>query len=438
MAWTIASDSAELAIEVAAEAARSGLAVIPHISASPIDEALSLIKEGGRVAVLCLRSPLPEQLVALSMSGARPPIATLDSPSALALDLGLPTVRGSDELAALIALHDTSVVRPWEASSRGLHRADRERLRAFEGAGSHAHWVSTDDHRVALAWSVTDQRQEAIIGRAAVVARALASLRDAEPLPRPRMPRVEGVDPEAVLGVILGPPRALSDPASKAALAAYDVPLPQEVLCTSPSRAASEAAALGFPVRLALASPDLRLWDHPDLVADGVDNATRVRDVFRQMMALGKARAGSRLLGVTVSATTSSRALMWLDAAPLREGLVRAELGFADPHGLAADDRTELLLPATQDSVERALHRLQGHALLLGSGESNRVREEILTHLTDLLLRVGAFVNEWRAEIEGVRIQPLAVLVGGRVEARDACVRVGDAFARSLQAGGGL
>lgn len=247
------------------------------------------------------------------------------------------------------------------------------------------------------------------------------------------MPTVEGVDPDAVLEVILGPPRALSDPASKAALAAYDVPVPAEVLCTSPSRAASEAAQLGFPVRLALASPDLRLWDHPDLVADGVDNAARVRDVFRQMMALGATRADrNRLLGVTVSATTSARALMYVEAESLADGWVRAALGFADPHGLAAADETELLLPANEAQVTAALGRLRGHPLLLG--DTAAVRGEVVTQLTDLLLRVAAFVDEWRAEVDRVRIEPLAILLDGTVEARDVCVEVGDAFTRSLRA----
>jgi hypothetical protein len=140
-----------------------------------------------------------------------------------------------------------------------------------------------------------------------------------------------------VTAVLFGPPRALSDPATKAALAPYGLPLPLEELCASPSRAAAEAARIGFPVRIALASPDLRVWDHPDLAVDGIDNSARVRDVFRQIMAMAsERRPEARLLGVTVTATTTATALLGIRASPLDAGWVLLDLGFSDAHGLAA------------------------------------------------------------------------------------------------------
>ena len=123
---------------------------------------------------------------------------------------------------------------------------------------------------------------------------------------------------------------------------------------------------------------------------------------------------------------------MRVEAESLADGWVRATLGFADPHGLAAGDETELLLPAKEADVARALRRLRGHPLLLGAGAT--AREAVVAQLTDLLLRVAAFIDEWRAEVDGVRIEPLAVLLDGTVEARDVCVQVGDAFTRSLRA----
>ncbi len=271
------------------------------------------------------------------------------------------------------------------------------------------------------------------VGAARDVAEALAALRDAEIGERPQMPTVEGVDPHSVLDVIFGPPRALSDPASKAALEPYDLPLPVEELCTSPSRAAAEAARIGFPVRIALASPDLRVWDHPDLAADGVDNAARVRDVYRQMMALARARAPeARLLGVIVGATTAAQAELRVRATPLPDGLVLAEIGFADAHGLASKDRTLTVLPASTERIERALGRLRGSSLLLGGPPGER--RDALDALADVLLRIGAFVNDWRSQVVAVEIDPLAIVVGGGVEVREACVEVGDAFIRSLDA----
>ena len=426
VAWRIPCDAAELAVELAARAEPLGLAVVPYVTGDPVSEAIDLAAAGEATALVLAAAPTPDQLVALSRAGTIP-LAMLEGPIALARELDLPASGDLEPLLATLALD--GVDRPWEASTRGLGSVDRVRLgSAGVGGSEELRWESAGDGDLTLHHPAGTTR----VGHSRAAAEALDALRVSARATRPRMPTVEGVDPEAVLEVILGPPRSLSDPASKAALAAYDVPLPEEVLCTSPSRAASEAAQLGFPVRLALASPDLRLWDHPDLVADGVDNAARVRDVFRQMMALGATRADrSRLLGVTVSATTSARALMWIEASSLTEGLVRARLGFADPHGLAARDATELVLPCDEARVERALRRLRGHPLLLGDAAS--IRREVVGQLTDLLLRVAAFVDEWRAEVEAVRIQPLAVLLSGAMEARDVCVEVGDAFSRSLR-----
>lgn len=407
-----------------------GISVAPHVATDPVREALELIEEGARVAVAMLTGPAVTELVTIARRAPGLPMALLDGPRTLARELGLAAAEDIGALANLLALREARVEHPWEASTRGLSPVDRRRLGdAARGGSTDQRWSRGDGGRLRLEHA----GGSLLLGDARSVAGALDAAYAAVASARPRMPTVEGVDPDAVLEVILGPPRALSDPASKTALAAYDVPLPAEVLCTSPSRAASEASQLGFPVRLALASPDLRLWDHPDLVADGVDNAARVRDVFRQMMALGATRADkNRLLGVTVSATTSARALMRVEAESLADGWVRATLGFADPHGLAAGDETELLLPAKEADVARALRRLRGHPLLLGAGAT--AREAVVAQLTDLLLRVAAFIDEWRAEVDGVRIEPLAVLLDGTVEARDVCVQVGDAFTRSLRA----
>jgi hypothetical protein len=258
-------------------------------------------------------------------------------------------------------------------------------------------------------------------------------MRDASGASPPGRAVMDGVDDRAVLDVLFGPPRALSDPASKAALQPYGLPLPLEELCSSPSRAAAEAARIGFPVRIALASPDLRIWDHPDLAVDTVDNAARVREVFRQIMSMAsERRPDARLLGVSVSATRSPLALLGLRAEPLDAGWVLTEIGFADAHGLASRDRTRTVLPASTERLDRTLSRLRGSSLVLEGTPAQR--RAVLEAIGDALLRLSAFVDHHRDEIVAVEIRPLAVLVGGGVEVREACVTVGDSFLRTLDA----
>jgi len=257
-----------------------------------------------------------------------------------------------------------------------------------------------------VGWRATDDGAVHPLGPATALRAALAAVTRANPDPWARCPPIPGLDPAHVDDVLLGPPRKLSDPASKAALSPYGLPLPEEELCASPSRAAAEAGRLGFPVRLSLASPDLRVWDHPDLVFERVDTAARARDGFHQLIALARGRAPeARILGVTVATATQVRARLRVDARSLGEGRVLARLGFADPHGLAADDATTTVLPATADQVRRVLRRLAGASLLLDGGGDPLVQE-----VTDVLVRLAAFVDDRRDEVEGGEIRPLAVL----------------------------
>jgi acetyltransferase len=245
------------------------------------------------------------------------------------------------------------------------------------------------------------------------------------------------VDARAVLDVIFGPRRALSDPASKSALAPYGIPLPVEELCGSASRAAAEATRIGYPVRISLASPDLRIWDHPDLSVDMVDSAAGVRDTFRQLFASAEARFAStdqltksgRILGVVVSATSEPLAELGIRATALPQRRVAIRLGFADAHGRAARDETATVLPAEQAVIERALRRLSGSALLLDTSPAQRKAR--VDNIADLLQRVAAFVNDRRDQISSVELRPVAVLIDGSVEVREACVSVTDWFERN-------
>jgi hypothetical protein len=182
------------------------------------------------------------------------------------------------------------------------------------------------------------------------------------------------------------------------------------------------------------------VWDHPDLSADMVDNAARVRDTFRQLMAAAEARistpathragAENRLLGVMVTATSEATALLGLRATPLPRSRVCMEIGFADPHGRAARDLTLTVFPAADGAIERALLRLAGSDLVLDTSQAQRKAR--LDSISDVLLRLAAFVNDRRDEVDAVEIRPLAVLLDGGVEAREACIWVSDRFERSL------
>ncbi len=435
-AWSIFCDCPELAVDVARDAERIGLSVEPKVCERPWEAAIKALR-AGELTALAVEEPLEANVLvrlaeAMCTGKTRLPLAIIGpQPLGLLHDLGLPAVHEIGPLLAVAGLLELGTERPWAATTKELPSVDRIRLGESVSHRSDGRFVRVDDGLIA---HEGDGPRTRPIGTPRDVAAALRAMRASQDPSRPKVPVVQGVEPHTVRDVILGPRRALSDPASKAALAQYDVPLPIEELCATPSRAASEASRIGFPVRVALASPDLRLWDHPDLAAE-VYSAGQARDAFRQIMAVAKTRAAdARLLGVSVSASTMARTLLRVRMEPLVAGPVLCEIGFADPHGRASADTTQTVLPASAKALERVLLRLRGSSLLLAGTPQERT--QAVSAIGDVLMRLAAFVHQWRAEIEAVEVNPLAILVGGELELREACVTVGDAFSRSLNASG--
>ncbi len=440
MNWKILCDTPELAAECAHLVSALSLTAQVSVHDDPVSAAILDATTETPLAIATHTPPTPRTLVRLhsalpTSSRLLMVICGIGDERArardLACDLGLATVEELGGLMSMIALIQTGREPAWVASVRSLDSLMRARLGDCIIMGDRGAPLIERADAGLLQWREADD--PILLGQPRDVRAAALALRAASGPKRPPMPAVEGVERDLVLETLFGPPRALSDPASKGVLSTYDIPLPTEELCTSPSRASAEAARIGFPVRISLASPDLRVWDHPDLSADAIDNATSVRDVFRQFMAMARQRAPeARLLGVTVSASEAMHASLGLRFSPLPNGDVLTEIGFGDPHGIASDDRTLTILPGTPEHVERALMRLRGHELILGG--STRERRRIVASLTEELLRIAAFAHDWRQHINAITINPLALLVGGEVEAREACIEVNDTFLRGFEA----
>lgn len=434
--WKIYCESPELAIDLRRDCDRIGLLVECETSEDVWTGAASAVDESIPVGIAATSPPTPDQWVALSerarKAGRQLPVALVGPEQrarALAHDLGVVAVGDTGPLLAAMRLLDLEVERPWSATTKGLSPVDRVRLGDAVSHRSDGELVRCDD---GLIGHTIEGGKPQPLGTPGDVAAAMYALRAAHETGRPRVPSVEGVDKQAVMDVILGPPRALSDPASKAAIAPYDVALPVEELCTTPSRAAAEAARIGFPVRMSLASPDLRVWEVPELATNEIDSAAGVREAYRQLMAFAEARLPSaRLLGVTVGAATVAHALLRARLEPLESGLVLLEIGFADAHGTAADDVTQTILPTTAKGLERVLGRLRGSSLLLHGNAAER--KHAVTAIGDVLMRLAAFVHDWQVQVLSIEVNPLALLVSGEIEVREVCVSVGDAFSRSME-----
>ena len=428
-------ETTELVVEASAIAERLGLTIAPELSADPLDRAAHAAATGAVACAICLRVPEAAQLVlALDVCSAkgRLVLACLAEQSSLvrgfAADLGIACVDDVEPALSALALLEAGADGSSRAQGKKLAASDRARLERVLQERASLRLASQGVAGVGL--ELPDAKHVRQLGGARSAAQALAALQASEPEPVQPF-EVDSAAVSAAREVLFGPPRLLSDPASKLALGPFGLPLPQEELCTSPSRASAEAARIGFPVRISLASPDLRVWDHPDLSVDGVDNAARVRDVYRQLMSLAEQRAPSaRVLGVTVTATTLARALVRISARPLPHGRVALRVGFADPHGAVSRDAILTVMPASERALERALCRLEGHKLILG--ERGKERDSQLQAFREVCLRTAAFAHAFRSEVTRVELHPVALLVGGGAELREAAVEVTDTFVREL------
>lgn len=450
MSWRILCESADLAVQCSALAQAIGLNATPTVENDPVAATTRALSTEGAVALVLLTPPELSVLVELADAArARDLPLVLALPAShprrslvldVAADLGMTALDEIRPLMAALALLGCAAHDAHSASARALSPLDRQRLKPALSTSAKSSGLLVQADGLQIGWCASANAPVTSLGEARDVANALAALRDTQRAGPTMISSVDGVDPRVVLDVIFGPRRALSDPASKAALKPYDIPLPIEELCASPSRAAAEATRMGFPVRISLASPDLRVWDHPDLSVDMVDNAARVRDTFRQLMAAAEERIASatpqiagaenRLLGVMVTATSDAVALLGVRATPLPRSRVAMEIGFADPHGRAANDITVAVLPADPRSIEHSLRRLLGSSLIFDTTAAQRKAR--LEAISDVLLRLAAFVHDRRDEIESVEVRPLALLLDGSAEVREACISVSDCFERSL------
>lgn len=348
----------------------------------------------------------------------------------LAQDLGHLWLRDIAHLSAALALEPFD--EPWRATAGGLSALMRRRLAQAapgraEAESSQSLRLGESNGRLFLESSIEHGGQKAQRTASFSVEHMAAALEAHEGRNSREllgMPKVEDAEPERVLEVLFGPKRSLSDPASKVALREYDLPLPKESFCGSASRAAAEAQSIGFPVRVTLASPDLRASDHPELEQPHVSSASAVRQAFRALTEVASDIApSSRVIGVNVAASAIPKALLWFRLSALAQDRVVAHLGFADPHGMASEDRVAVLVPVDADRIRARFRRLKGASLV-----SDAVIED---ELVDLLYRASVFVADFRTEVQRLELGRVAIYESS-VEIIECTVHISDAFERTV------
>ncbi|MCJ7670773.1 MAG: acetate--CoA ligase family protein [Acidimicrobiia bacterium] len=164
------------------------------------------------------------------------------------------------------------------------------------------------------------------------------------------------------------PGAALSETASKAILKLYGIRVSRDRLCSTPAEAVRAAKALGAPVVMKIASPDLLHKSDLGLVRIGVDSDRAVRTVFDELTKTARRALGKRgrVDGVLVCEQVSGGVEMVV-------GVSRDELfgpvvmvGLGGVFGEVLGDVTFRVPPFGRNEAERMLHELAGFAMLEG------------------------------------------------------------------------
>ncbi len=250
--------------------------------------------------------------------------------------------------------------------------------------------------------------------RAALVLKAMSSYRQslAEPMPEFEIFEVDRPAVRQTFDRALADGRVtIGDSEARAVLTAYGLRIPDSELADNPERAVEVATAMGFPVVLKIASPDILHKTDVGGVKVGLQNAEDVRDAFdlityRAQRYLPDARLWGCLVQKMVP--PGLEVLIGMNRDPQFGPLVTFGLG-----GIYVEilkDVAFRLAPFSRREAETILGEIRTHALLDGVRGRPGVDKPVLV---DTLLRIGQLVQDF-PEIAELDINPFVVYEAGQ------------------------
>ncbi|MFL5698630.1 MAG: acetate--CoA ligase family protein [Ktedonobacteraceae bacterium] len=206
---------------------------------------------------------------------------------------------------------------------------------------------------------------------------------------------------------------------ARAFLEQQRIPVIPATLATSAEQAAEAARAMGFPVALKIASPDIVHKSDIGGVKLGLQNEDAVREAFTEVMSIAKAvTPAARIEGVLISPMRSggiellvgvTRDTSWGEVLAVGMGGIWVEV---------LKDTSLRVLPVTRDDVRAMLAELQGAKLLHGARGS---KPADMDALVEVIYRTAELAQALKADLESLEINPLRV-DGSQIEALDAVI----------------
>lgn len=211
--------------------------------------------------------------------------------------------------------------------------------------------------------------------------------------------------------------RTLSEPESKALVAAYGVPVPIEATATNAVEAADAADRVGYPVVLKLAGGSIAHKTERGLVRLGIRTRSDAEAAAAELLASARPDDGPVEL-LVAPMVSGDRELI---AGMMRDEQFGALVAFGLGGVLAEAIGDVVFAPAPLDAAdaEALIDRLAGQAVL---GEFRGQPPVDRTALVELLSGLGRLADE-RADVVSVDLNPL-IVCDGRPIAVDALVEL--------------
>lgn len=211
--------------------------------------------------------------------------------------------------------------------------------------------------------------------------------------------------------------RTLSEPESKALVAAYGVPVPSEATATNAAEAADAADRVGYPVVLKLAGGSIAHKTERGLVRLGIRTRSDAEAAAAELLALARPDDG-RVELLVAPMVSGDRELI---AGMMRDQQFGALVAFGLGGVLAEAIGDVVFAPAPLNAAdaEALIDRLAGQAVL---GEFRGQPPVDRAALVELLSGLGRLADE-RADVVSVDLNPL-IVCDGRPIAVDALVEL--------------
>jgi acyl-CoA synthetase (NDP forming) len=204
---------------------------------------------------------------------------------------------------------------------------------------------------------------------------------------------------------------ALSEIAGKQALAAFGVPVVEDVVVQSSNEACAAAQRLGYPLVLKLVSPDVAHKTEYGVIKLGLSNESAVFDAYEDVLAKAKALPNVRIDGITLEP-------MLPGGVELLVGVTRdAVFGWMLTVGLGGvwtelmQDVSHRLLPVDESGALDMLKSLKGFPLL--DGFRGKPKADIAAAAKAIAaLSTATLAADGR--VREIEINPLLVLPAGQ------------------------